>query len=197
MPTNAADQQEAIVRAALGLLATGGPQALRVRDIADAAGCTTMTVYSRFGGKDGIVEAIFVDGFRRFTHALENANAESDTANLDRAERLAGAYRSWALTNPGSYQVMFTEAVPGFAPSADATAIALRAFEVLLVTVESLQSEGRVRDGDAADIAWALWGTSHGLVMLELACMSPIAGEPDHEAMYSNAIAAIMGGFAP
>ena len=97
-----AEQQQSILEASLALLASGGPQALRVRDIAEAAGCTTMTVYSRFGGKDGIVEALYVDGFTRFTEAL---SAHADAPALERSERLAMTYRSWALANPGSYQV--------------------------------------------------------------------------------------------
>ena len=42
-----------------------GPGALTVRRIAAAAGMSTMNVYSRFGGKDGVLDELFVDGFRR------------------------------------------------------------------------------------------------------------------------------------
>lgn len=194
MTPTVSEQQQAIVAAALDLLASGGPQALRVRDIAAAAGCTTMTVYSRFGGKDGIVEAIYIDGFRRFTHALDQA---SHGSLEDRAERLGLAYRTWALENAGPYQVMFTQAVPGFVPSEEAAVVALGSFHVLVEAVEAQQAAALLRQGDATEIAWAHWGMSHGLVMLELAGIQPTIGPVAAETIYRNALQATVRGFAP
>ena len=57
--------REALLAAAHDLLATEGPAALTVRRIAAAAGMSTMNVYSRFGGKDGVLDELFIDGFRR------------------------------------------------------------------------------------------------------------------------------------
>ncbi len=188
------EQQHAILGAALELLAAGGPQALRVRDIATTAGCTTMTVYSRFGGKDGIVEAIYVDGFRRFTQALK---AAAQSSGDDRGEALGMAYRVWALENPGSYQVMFTEAVPGFSPSAEAGLVAGGAFQVLLDLVKAEQVAGRFHSGGVTEIAWALWGISHGLVMLELASIQPMDEPVVTEAIFRSALHAMVRGFAP
>ena len=51
-----------LVKAAADLLAEEGPEALTVRRIANAAGVSTMNVYSRFGSKDGVVEHLFVRG---------------------------------------------------------------------------------------------------------------------------------------
>ncbi len=193
MSTDAAErQQQTIVKAALELLEAGGPQALRVRDIAQAAGCTTMAVYSRFGGKDGVVDAIYIDGFRRFTEALER---EAKRSLDDRAERLSTAYRRWAHANPGVYQVMFTEAVPGFVPSQEAMQVAHASFSVLLAAVEELQDDGRLRDGEPIEMAWALWGMSHGLVMLELAGIQPTAEPVAADGIYSSALAAVWRGF--
>ena len=45
--------------------------ALTVRNVAAAAGCSTTGVYTYFGGKDGLVDAIFVDGFEKFDAALD------------------------------------------------------------------------------------------------------------------------------
>ncbi len=188
------EQQQAILDAAHQLLAAGGPQALRVREIAEAANCTTMTVYSRFGGKDGVVEAMYVDGFRRFTVALQaGLGGEAD----DQAFQMGIAYRTWALANPGSYQIMFTEAVPGFAPSEEASGIALASFGVLVGAVQRAQQDGFLQPGDPTEIAWALWGMTHGLVMLELACMKPNHSEADAADVYRTALAAVFRGFAP
>lgn len=188
------EQQRAILDAAHELLVAGGPQALRVRDIAEAANCTTMTVYSRFGGKDGVVEAMYIDGFERFTLALQEELADQ---GRDQALRMGLAYRTWALANPGSYQIMFTEAVPGFVPSEEATLAALASFGVLLGSVEHAQAAGQLRAGNATEIAWALWGIAHGLVMLELAGMQPNNSTADPAEVYVDALDATFRGFAP
>src|SRR4051794_4316776 len=75
--TRAADTREALLAAAHDLLATEGPGALTVRRIAAAAGMSTMNVYSRFGGKDGVLDELFVDGFRRLGETMR-ASPQSD-----------------------------------------------------------------------------------------------------------------------
>lgn len=193
MRDSSTEQQRAILAAALQLLATGGAEALRVRDIAEGAGCTTMAVYSRFGGKDGVLDAIYIDGFRRFTKALER---ESAKAIAGRAVRLGATYRQWARANPGVYQVMFTEAVPGFRPSEEATEVALGSFTVLVEAVETEQREGGLRPGEPFEIAWALWGMAHGLVMLELSGIQPTGAPVAADEVYASSLDAIWRGFA-
>src|SRR4051812_15785478 len=60
----------AILEAAGTLLAKEGAEALTVRRIAAAAGCSTMGLYSRFGGKDGVVEHLFIEGFQQLDAAI-------------------------------------------------------------------------------------------------------------------------------
>ena len=85
------DTRAALLAAAHDLLATEGPAALTVRRIAAAAGVSTMNVYSRFGGKDGVLDELFVDGFRRLADEMVDAPTTDDPlADLGSAAR---AYR--------------------------------------------------------------------------------------------------------
>src|SRR3954454_19289256 len=97
------DSRQAILDAAIDILRRHGAGALTVRSVATAAGCSTTGVYTWFGSKNGLVEAIFVDGFRRF-HDAQQAVLDGDDPSL---AALADAYRQWALANPTHYQVMF------------------------------------------------------------------------------------------
>ncbi len=93
------------------MLQRDGAAALTVRNITAEAGCSTTGVYTYFGGKHGLVEAIFVEGFESFDRA---------SAPLLEADDLLAAgprYRRWALANPTQYMVMFGRAVPDFVPS--------------------------------------------------------------------------------
>lgn len=73
-----ADTRALLLSAASTLLADEGPEALTVRRIAATAGVSTMGVYSRFGGKDGVVDALFREGFDGLLAAMLEAPTTDD-----------------------------------------------------------------------------------------------------------------------
>ena len=85
----------ALLKAADTLLASEGASALTVRRIATEAGMSTMNVYSRFGGKDGVVEHLFLQGFALLAEAM-NEVPETDDPMLD-LSICGAAYRRFAL----------------------------------------------------------------------------------------------------
>lgn len=160
------DQRGELLAAASRLLAIEGPGALTVRRIAAEAGYSTMGVYSRFGGKDGIVEALFVEGFRGMTAAMEAAPPASD-AEADLVA-CGVAYRAYALAHPTSYAIMFERAVPGYEPSLDAAVVAYGTFEHFVAKVTKAIEAGYLPPDDPAVLAQRLWAMSHGWVSLEI-----------------------------
>jgi AcrR family transcriptional regulator len=168
------EQGERILEAASELLSNEGAAALSVRRIAAAAGCSTMGLYSRFGGKDGVVDELFVEGFERLIDAMKaNVPTNDPVADLRRG---AQCYRDTALANATHYMVMFGGAVPGFVPSATSREIEHQAFAGLVTKVQRCVDAGAIA-GSAPEIAEILWGSIHGLVMLELVGIEPIAGD--------------------
>ena len=61
----ASTTRETLLDAALRLLEERGPGALRIRDLAAAAEQSTMGVYTHFGSKQGLLEQLYLHGFRR------------------------------------------------------------------------------------------------------------------------------------
>ena len=180
-PGPAADpeQRSELLAAASRLLASEGPEALTVRRIAAEAGCSTMGVYSRFGGKDGIVEALFVEGFQGLAAAMDAVPSTDDVM----ADLLACgvAYRRFALAHPTSYTVMFERAVPGYEPSEAAGTIALGTFERLVRRVERAVAAGCLEDGDTIETTMRVWALSHGWVSLEIhGMLKTAADEPTY-----------------
>jgi len=152
--------------AAAQLLRDEGPAALTVRRIATAAGLSTMAIYHHFGGKDGLVEALYVDGFRALDEALD-AVPRTDDLVAD-VEALALAYREVAMLRPGYYEVMFGRPFPGFEPSPEARANAMRPWRAFTDSLERCEAAGLLTV-PAADAALLLWASGHGLLMLQLA----------------------------
>ena len=190
-----ATQRAAIVAAALARIQEEGSAGLRMRKVAAEAGCSTMVIYTHFGGKNGLVEALRLDGFAELRGALVTAAGRSEGRR--RILRLAAAYRVWALENPTHYEVMFTRAVHDYTPTEAARAIGIRTFDVLVDAVASAARGGEIRGRDPRDVAYLIWGIVHGHVMLELAAISPRPGPLDREDALRQALAACLRGLKP
>ena len=190
-----ATQRAAIIEAAIARIQEEGSTGLRMRKVAAEAGCSTMVIYTHFGGKNGLVEALRVDGFAALTSALLAAAGRSKGSR--RILRLVAAYRIWALENPTHYEVMFTRSVHDYTPTEAARAISIRSFDVLVDAVASAAGGGEIEAPDARDVAYFIWGVVHGHVMLELAAISPPPGRLDPEDALRQAVIVCLRGLAP
>jgi AcrR family transcriptional regulator len=169
------DQGRRILEAASELLSKEGASALSVRRIAAAAGCSTMGLYSRFGGKDGVVDELYAEGFERLVDAMK-ANVPTDDPVAD-LRRGATCYRDTALANSTHYMVMFGGAVPDFVPSDASHELAHAAFHGLVAKVARCTDAG-LFEGSPEQITELLWGAIHGLVMLEIVGINPLMSDP-------------------
>src|SRR5215216_4419703 len=89
--------RETLLEAALRLLEERGPGALRIRDLAAAAEQSTMGVYTHFGSKQGLLEQVYLHGFRRLEDRLDRV--PSDGQGRQALLEFALAYRQFALDN--------------------------------------------------------------------------------------------------
>ncbi|HKR49434.1 MAG TPA: TetR/AcrR family transcriptional regulator [Pseudonocardiaceae bacterium] len=158
------------------LLTSEGPEALSLRRLATAAGTSTSAVYALFGGKPGLLRALFIEAFTRFAEHLD-AVAPSDDPLADLVA-LIHAYRASARADPYFYAVMFNSPmfnspVPDLAPTPQDRTHAAAAFTPLLGAVRRAIAAGLLRDEDPSLIATALWANVHGLVSLELGWAIP------------------------
>jgi AcrR family transcriptional regulator len=164
----------ALLEAAAALLAKEGPGALTTRRLAEEVGSSTMAVYTHFGGKDELLAATSVEGFRRLARSLGRVRRTDDpVADLF---GLGRAYRRNALANPDLYRVMFGASPASAVLSADEAAMTLGTFETLVHGTERCIAADRFDAGDPWMMAAQLWSASHGLVMLELAGFFPQKG---------------------
>jgi AcrR family transcriptional regulator len=160
-----------ILDAAGRLLVEEGPQALSMRRVAREVNASTQVLYTMFGGKDGLAEELFLEGFERLTraHGAAAARSEDPLRHLyDRAE----AYFENALANPNYYRVMFFDAIPGFRPSEETLAKTWRTFDALTEAVRACARAGlfaREVEEEPREAALSLWSAAHGVVSLRIA----------------------------
>jgi len=183
--------RETLLDAALRLLEERGPGALRIRDLAAAAGQSTMGVYTHFGSKQGLLEQLYLYGFRRLEERLNSV--PSDGRGREELLAFALAYRAFALDNEALYGLMFERATPDFVPSDASRLAGLSTFEMLVTRVADWRPD---RSDPAAD-AHLLWATMHGLVTIELMhrrwggpLVAHLQGDPEQN--YAAAIASLL-----
>jgi AcrR family transcriptional regulator len=182
--------RRAILDAATRLLVEGGLPALSMRRVAAEVGCSTTVLYTLFGGKQGMVEALWREGFDRLWQAEEVVLATDDP--LDRLAALGRAYRQHALENPDYYRVMFGGVIPDFQPSEPALDRSRRTFQVLVDAVQGCIEAQVFRAEDPEAIALVLWATVHGVVSLELAGSFR---EAERQPIFERAMRAVAMGF--
>src|SRR4051812_16524659 len=184
--------RETLLDAALRLLEERGPGALRIRDVAAAADQSTMGVYTHFGSKQGLLEELYLHGFRRLEERLSGV----PSAGRAREELLAFAlaYRAFALDNEALYGLMFERATPDFVPSDASRLAGLSTFEMLVRRV----AEWRADAIDPAADAHLVWAAMHGLVSIELMhtrwggpLVAHLQGDPEQN--YATAIRSLLG----
>ncbi len=187
----ASTTRETLLDAALRLLEERGPGALRIRDVAEAAGQSTMGVYTHFGSKQGLLEQLYLHGFRRLRDRLDCVPCDGQ----GRQELLAFAlaYRGFALDNEALYGLMFERATPDFLPSDASRLAALATFEMLAARV----ADWRPDSTDPASDAHLIWATMHGLVTIELMhrrwggpLVAHLQGDPEQH--YATAIGSLL-----
>lgn len=152
---------------AIDLLVTEGPAALTMRRIATGIGASTKVLYTMFGGKEGLADALYREGFARLRRAQQQVQGAGNP--LAHLNDLAAAYRAHALAEPAYYRVMFEQAIPGYRPSADALSAAETAFDASVTAVQACIDSKVFRPGDAYEISKLLWAAAHGAVSLEIA----------------------------
>jgi AcrR family transcriptional regulator len=185
------DVGRALLQAAHEVLAQEGPFGLTVRRVAQAAGVSTMNVYSRFGGKDGLIEQLFIDGFARLGERMMSLEHTADP--IDDMRRCRAEYRRFALENPTYYTVMFDSVIPDWRPSPGAQEVALFALQCLASEIQRVIDAGQLAVTDALSVAVSVWATSHGLISLEMK-MGHEHGF-DWSAIYDETLERLLTGF--
>jgi AcrR family transcriptional regulator len=188
--TRSRDVEVALTDAAEAVLVRDGPSAVTVRAVAAEAGVAPMGVYSRFGNKEGLIDALLQRGFEGLRAAVVS-RGERDP--IERLRACGVRYRLFALSHHQHYAVMFGGAFERGEPSDQLQECAGAAFGALVEHVSTAIAAGRLIDGDPEDLAQQIWSTVHGFVSLE---MQQMVRTPDPEATYLALLDLIIRGLA-
>src|SRR5919108_445256 len=187
----------ALVAAAERLVAEGGASALSVRAVADAVGTSTRAVYSLFGSKDGLVDALAAQAFGYLGEGLAETPETNDPA-ADLVEVGATMYRRFVQDHPSLYRIAFQRIVPNFDLSPELVEIRRRVWLQLEARLARLEEAGLLDDRSVTEAAVEFNAMCEGLANAELRG-GTLRREPgvDSETVWRDALETIVRGLRP
>lgn len=158
--------KEALVRAALELIAEKGPWGFTFADAARWAGVSPAAPYRHFRDRDELLSDVARRGFEQFEQALAKAWDEGRPEPFAAFERLGKAYLAFARSEPAYYSAMFEAGIPLDA-SPELRLAGDRAFAVLRAASEQLIAQMPLQKRPPAlMMALHVWALSHGIASL-------------------------------
>jgi AcrR family transcriptional regulator len=158
--------REALIRAALDLIAEKGPGGFTFADAARSAGVSSAAPYRHFRDRDALMADVARRGFERFEAELTLAWNEGRPDPFAAFEAIGRAYIAFARDEPAYYSAMFEAGVPQDADP-ELRQAGERAFGVLRQAAEVLSARlpaaGRP---PALMMALHIWALSHGVASL-------------------------------
>ena len=159
--------KEALVRAALELIAEKGPAGFTFADAARWAGVSPAAPYRHYRDRDALIADVARRGFDIFAVALAKAWDDGKPDVLPAFERLGRAYLDFARKQPAYYSAMFEAG--GVAPDSDPElrTASDTAFAVLRAAAEKLVALMPARGRPPAlMVALHVWSMTHGIASL-------------------------------
>jgi AcrR family transcriptional regulator len=158
--------REALIRAALDLIAQKGPAGFTFAEAARWAGVSPAAPYRHFRDRDELLANVALRGFRQFEAALAKAWDGGRPDALAALERLGRAYLDFARVEPAYYSAMFEGGIP-LGSNPELREASDRAFAVLREAAEKLsaQTPAGARP-PALMVALHIWAMTHGVASL-------------------------------
>ncbi|WP_119461345.1 TetR/AcrR family transcriptional regulator [Rhodospirillaceae bacterium SYSU D60014] len=158
--------REALIKAALNLIAEKGPAGFTFAEAARAAGVSPAAPYRHFRDRDALLADVARRGFERFEAELAQAWNDGRPDSLGALHNVGRAYLAFARTEPAYYSAMFES---GVAPDTDADLRQAgdRAFNVLRKASDALRAELPERSRPPAlMMSLHIWALAHGIASL-------------------------------
>ncbi len=158
--------KQALVDAAIVLIAEVGTHGFTLREVARRAGVSHNAPYRHYRDKDELLAVVAMQGFVRLTAAMQRSAARgSDT--LERLRFCGRGYVDFALRWPQHFFVMFDlpssrEKYPEYAAAGQ------EAFDTLLSFIVACQEAGTLPKEDPEILALTAWSLVHGIAKLAI-----------------------------
>ncbi len=154
--------KERILIAATDLLDAGGPSAVTLRAVGEAAGVSQSAPYRHYVDKRALLDAMVRRIIEQLAHSVESARNET-ASSIAALNLVVSQYFEFARRYPVRYRLLLEECRSDSAVAGEAR----EAFAAIADLVHIAQRSGDLRDGDPEKIVALIFGAVHGMADLE------------------------------
>jgi AcrR family transcriptional regulator len=158
--------REALIRAALELIARKGTAGFTFAEAARFAGVSPAAPYRHFRDRDELMASVAMRGFEQFEAALARAWDDGRPDAFAALDRVGKAYLEFARAQPAFYSAMFEAGVP-VGPNPPLREASERAFAVLRSAADRICAAAPApMRPPALMVALHIWAMAHGVASL-------------------------------
>lgn len=165
--------RSALIETGLALTRTGGPEALRLREVTRAVGVTPNAAYRHFANHRALLAAVSAEIQDRMAQAMRRhvQRSMSDSGSSDSIAKLRGVglgYVHFALAEPGWFKLAFFPVAEVPRPDGRIPP----PLDLLRQALDDVAREYRLSPERRATAEWSCWSSVHGFA--ELAIGGPL-----------------------
>lgn len=194
------ETRAALIRDTADQIVSGGVESVSLRPLAAKHGCSTTAIYTMFGSRDALIEAVVYESVGSFTRSQESVPVTGDS--LSDLLELGRAYRRWALKYPALYVIMIGRGgkrpdinPEDFTEDSPRMIAAKKAIETLFRRVADCAANGILGDYPVEEMGNSIWAGVHGWVSIEAA--RPVMIGQDADAAYERYMQSLVRAWAP
>lgn len=165
-PYHHGDLRNALLQAALELLAESGQENLSLREVALRAGVSSGAPYRHFENKDALLSALAEGGFRRLEGQMAEAIMKHPRHPVKQLRTIAQAYLGMAEENPPFFKVMFGPYNEHDPVGKGVMPVCEKVFRDLTGIFAKAIADDHFREQDPERSALSYWAMLHGMSML-------------------------------
>ncbi len=160
------DLKNALIEAAIKILAEEGEHGLSLRKVAARSGVSHAAPYAHFADKQALIAAVSTEGYKRLYQHIKDASDRYPDDPLRQLLEGGYAYVRFAQDDPAHFRITFSGVVkkekdyPALVEAAD------NGFKLVRSIVSACQQNGILLPGSADLMAVSIWSSIHGLVAL-------------------------------
>jgi len=183
-----------LLRAAEGLVETGGPEAVTVRRLAAKVGTTTRAIYSVFGDKDSLFNALTHEALAKLLATVQAVPLTDDPVH-DLVRAGVEGFRNYTHRYPNLFRFVFESGVLKN-PGPENMEIALESLQALRSRVDRCAQAHRIPPDSVDTLTSVFHSLCVGLATVERAACLPLPMGNEPEEVWEAALQGLIAGFA-
>jgi AcrR family transcriptional regulator len=179
--------KERIIFAAADLLDAGGPSAVTLRAVGDAAGISQSAPYRHFTDKRALLDTLVRHIIQQMRAVVDAARGRAGTP-IAALNLVVREYYQFARRYPARYRLLLEESRSESPVGTEAR----QAFMTVAELVEDAQQARELKEGDPALIVAIIFGAVHGMADLEQFGLIKVDSDSDAEAALPGLLVEIL-----